>query len=533
MQIIDNVLTQFIDNKKKYVVLSAPTGAGKSIIAVVIAQCMRFLTAQKFLDLKSTYILMHNKALQQQYYNTFQGKQDFANIMGAGNYECKQMKGTGQDCVIKGIYNPNVFTRQSCKGCKYKQSRLNLIRAPHVITNYSFYFIMGLTKKFLSRRLLTIYDQSHLINDIFCNHMQIRLTPKSVQLLINLINKYPITNHELIESKLLKHKKLLQSNKLSEKNYLDFLQQFFADILFIKQEYASIVQDLHESGDIQTCKIYNKIYGRFMNLYSKFQGLTDFQYEYTIDFKQGLSLQPIFVGKVFKQSQTSQYCLFMSATNQKDFIVNTLQLQESKVAFIKAKPTFKPQNKQVNFINHARYNYTNLSDQKTLNEINQIVYNIIDQNNHQNGVILTPSFKINQSIVKYLDKKIRNVNILYQIQGQQLAPVLQQFINCTEPSVLISPSLWQGISLDDSISRYQIIIKAPYLNLGQKRIKYILDNYPNIYQIQTLFKLIQGMGRSTRSTTDYSVSYCLDTNCKILFNSKFNVWKDQFLVQDL
>jgi len=31
---------------------------------------------------------MHNKALQHQYFETFKDDKDFANIMGAINYEC-------------------------------------------------------------------------------------------------------------------------------------------------------------------------------------------------------------------------------------------------------------------------------------------------------------------------------------------------------------------------------------------------------------------------------------------------------------
>ena len=495
---------------------------------------MKFLTIQQNTNLKSSYILMHNKALQHQYYQTFKDKDDFANIMGAGNYQCKQMNGTGQDCVIKGIYNPNnPFLRQACKHCKYRQSRLLLFKSPHIITNYSFYFIMGLQRDMLKKRLLTVYDESHLLNDIFCSHMQIRLTPKVIQLLLSLLDKYPCNKHDKFQNQLNNYKKTLQSNRLNQDNYIDFLDKFYTTIVSILGEYQNIVEDLHQSGDIQTCKAYKKIVNRFTNLYSKYQGLTNYQYQYTVDFKQGIALQPIFVGKVFKESERSQYNLFMSATNQLQYIVKTLQIDEAKCAFIKAKPIFNPQNKQVVFINHCKYNYKNLSQLHIIKQINQFVYNIIDQNKHQSGVILTPSFKINEQIVKYITKRILGINILYQQQGKPLAIVLDQFKHCTTPSILISPSLWQGVSLDDDISRYQIIIKAPYLNLGEKRIKYILDNYPSIYQIQTLFKLIQGMGRSTRSITDYSISYCLDSNCKMLFNSKYNVWKDQFNAQNI
>ena len=104
----------------------------------------------------------------------------------------------------------------------------------------------------------------------------------------------------------------------------------------------------------------------------------------------------------------------MSATNQKDFITKTLELDPSITAFVKAKPVFNPENKEVMFINHYSYNYRNLNEPNTIKEINEYVWNIIDENKDKSGVILTPSFKINDGIVKFITKKIRDVNILYQ-----------------------------------------------------------------------------------------------------------------------
>jgi len=98
---------------------------------------------------------------------------------------------------------------------------------------------------------------------------------------------------------------------------------------------------------------------------------------------------------------------------------------------------------------------------------------------------------------------------------------------------LISPSLFEGIDLPDDDSNYQIMIKAPFQSLGDKRIKYILDNYPGIYRIMTLFKIIQGLGRSTRHIEDKSITYCFDKHIYDLFTSKTNVWIDEFLYKEL
>jgi len=67
------------------------------------------------------------------------------------------------------------------------------------------------------------------------------------------------------------------------------------------------------------------------------------------------------------------------------------------------------------------------------------------------------------------------------------------------------------------------MIKAPFPSLADKRISTILDKYPKIYNTITLFKIIQGLGRSTRHKDDRSISYCFDQNIKRLFDEEMNI----------
>ena len=59
--------------------------------------------------------------------------------------------------------------------------------------------------------------------------------------------------------------------------------------------------------------------------------------------------------------------------------------------------------------------------------------------------------------------------------------VLQARENCTKPSVLISPSMMEGVDLSGDKSRFQIICKIPFPFLGdkvvQKRMKLHKDWY--------------------------------------------------------
>lgn len=50
-----------------------------------------------------------------------------------------------------------------------------------------------------------------------------------------------------------------------------------------------------------------------------------------------------------------------------------------------------------------------------------------------------------------------------------------------------------------------------------------MNEYNNIYQITTLYKIIQGLGRSSRNKNDKSVTYIIDGHIDRIFNSMHNV----------
>jgi ATP-dependent DNA helicase DinG len=48
--------------------------------------------------------------------------------------------------------------------------------------------------------------------------------------------------------------------------------------------------------------------------------------------------------------------------------------------------------------------------------------------------------------------------------------IIAEHANGTRPTVLISPSLHTGLDLKDDLSRFQIIVKLPYPDLGDRWI---------------------------------------------------------------
>ena len=76
--------------------------------------------------------------------------------------------------------------------------------------------------------------------------------------------------------------------------------------------------------------------------------------------------------------------------------------------------------------------------------------------------------------------------------------------------MLVSPSLGLGIDLKDDLARFQIVIKAPYLPLGDNRIKKLFELDKQWYSNKMLSNVVQQCGRGIRSKQDHCKTYILD-----------------------
>ncbi len=523
LTLINDILEAYTIDDKKHVVLSAPTGTGKSIIAVIVAECMGEIQRR---NRAHSYILMHTNALAEQYHETFsQYGEKFAVVMGANNYGCAVLKDTADNCIYSELKGPK---KMLCDKCDFHKLRQRKATSDHFITNYSYYFVSALYNEQHVHRHLAVFDEAHLINDVFSSHLAITISMQHNKYLMSRLQKFQTMNFLHYVDILTKVSEAIKGDMVKMSNYGSLLLKMRDFYKEVSDDYWNVAQGYMDSNNLPAYTSYVKVAKLFKNLSSKISELEKQKYEHVVDIKDtAVIVSPIFVGDMFKKINTAEYHLFMSATIDDNFISTTLKIPKSEMKFIKSPSVFKPENKSVVLINHDNYNYKKLQDKGNLVKIANLVQKILDENRTKNGIILTPSFYINEFVATMIRART-NINLIEHVRGTPLTDVLKQHKRDPRNTVLISPSMFEGIDLPNDQSRFQVFVKAPYPSIGDKRIKYIFDNYMDIYETMTLYKIIQGFGRSTRNNTDYSITYALDKNISRLFHSPKNKWKDEF-----
>ena len=503
-----------INSGYKKIIISAPTGVGKSAIGITLAQYFG-----------NSFIVTASKHLQDQYSDDYpilypvKGKSNFPclKLMKEKKIEdpilastlhltCEKGKckeGKAGSSVKHCEYKPNIeeieVGEKPVNMCDYYVQKYVALTSDHSLWNYSAFFQLMLNKKAFAKYIgksVSIFDEAHKIEDQIINFIGIRITKKQLDECEINVTRYNLQDIDVILE-------LLDSMR---KTYAELLRRMEDENDKDYKKYSRYTDQLEKAA---------RTYG---NISQNKENFVINEPQKDLDGKfDSIEIKPLDISTFIEYFFNTEHQIFMSATIDKKSFCETMGLDESEVAFIDTpKSPFPLENRKVDFLNIKKMNSRSTFEDKM--EIVTKIDELLTKHSTDRGLILTSSVANCIFIKKYLSPKNRNrVKICHaQNPGQKTQnQVLKEHEN-DQTSVLLSSSLWEGIDLKDELSRFQIIAKVPYLPLTEKRTIQKMKKYPLWYESQTLMKLLQGFGRSIRSETDHAETYVLDSAINFL-----------------
>lgn len=497
---------QAIDEGKKFVVINAPTATGKSFIAKTIANYSVDPTpdyveavenfsiydndiefGDNVLSPFGTAILTVTKNLQDQYIEMFE---DGDALKGKRNYPCSIMDGF------------------SCEDgmCLYVQKQLNAC-----IKNKCCPYFTQRNKTALNK--CSFYNYA-MFDKLPANlkHKEFIICDEASELETELVSRYTF---ELSIQELTKIDPFMPTTPgISEKNaaYHKWVSDIFRRC---EQLYGQFITDLSkEFKDNKKKKKLNKEEQRKLNMLGRYKEMTKNildvwnETQYIIKREHGkIIFQPYNVDKIARRIfDCGKTIILMSATIvDHEIFARTLGIDD--YYYIEAKMTLEAEKAPIKCTNRFKLNYRNKSEVLPL--MCQAVEAICNAHKGQKGIIHTHSMDVLSYIKKYVKNQDR---FLYREDGVSNEQILETHKNTDAPTILVSPSMTHGVDLKGKLGEFQIIMKAPYLPLGDERIKMKFEKDKAWYMNAMLSTLIQMCGRCNRSAEDYSVTYILDGN---------------------
>lgn len=500
--------------EKKYIIAQMPTGSGKSGIAIYESMLA-----------KSSYIVVTNKALQDQYWRDFKDKFPIKMLKGMQNYDCvvndnvKCDKGPCQGCESTAI-----GIKRYCRMndmCPYYNTMKSAFDAPIFLANTSIMrSTVGNREEKEKKRDVMIIDEAHLLEDFLVDVGTISF---SADRMIKIFEAEKRLNSEDLH--FIKHCDFESSSKPTAKmeKYISICKTLAESIYKEMVEYEAeqqkkvvdkkVQKAIEEKDESKKGKYKHK--RDIAELMSKIEAYqnsdTTDSWVYNWSKKdRRLDIVPVNVDWIFKKyfDGLADKIIFMSATilNMSNF-ANSLGIRPDQCCFVDVESTFPPKNAPIVVLGNCATNYRDLQDEKNMKNIVKSVKYILDQHKGQRGIIHTGNMKIS----KYIKENLHDPRLLVRLDEVRNEDILEEHM-VSKDSVLVSSSMTEGIDLHDDLSKFQIIVKLPWDSLANLRTKTLSEETPLWYSNKMWQKLLQASGRSVRSPDDYAETFVLDSS---------------------
>ncbi|MEE9355216.1 MAG: helicase C-terminal domain-containing protein [Methylococcaceae bacterium] len=474
------IAEEMINSSKSVLMLSAPTGLGKSLICAMVAR----YTAPII-----NYVCS-DKALQNQLLEDFPSA---VVLKGRGNYVCNLFTHLNADsCVGKC----DEYTEGTIACNYYDQKDLMLASDFRILNTHYLLYEMNYAGQ-LKGQTLIILDEADTLDLLFIGFVSLQVTDKQVSRYhLGPLPKITIveswiewagksidklkTHHDIKHAKHALDEKYIKANKLIKK-----LELF---LLLVEDDW-----------------IYNR-----HDTYSEFK--------------------PVWITKdlinkyLFIHSQ--RFILCSASLPPKAVICDTLQIPVMNCDYIEVGSSFKPENRKVYFDPIMDMSYKNRDKYYVMMDA---IKAVMDKYPDVKGIIHCNSYVLGKQIMEIGDIRLMSHD------SKNKDEMLKLFMESDKPIVFVSPSCMRGLSLKDDLARFGICVKMPFLNTQDKAISARLygsgQRGKKWYNSEAGQLVLQMAGRHVRSHTDYGDFWILDS-CFNRVKRTLPEWFTEHIIQD-
>ena len=178
--------------------------------------------------------------------------------------------------------------------------------------------------------------------------------------------------------------------------------------------------------------------------------------------------------------------------------------------------TFDFRESPIHFLNKFKMSYK--EKEISFNHLKTIIYSICSTKfKNQRGIIQTGTYQFAKELYNLAPIEIKKRMLLYN--GSREKTTMINIHKMSSDTILVGPTLNEGIDLPGDECRFIIIMKVPYPSLGDRYVKEKIKYFPLWYNSHTSNIIIQGIGRGIRYNGDWCVTYIFDACFYNLYNS--------------
>jgi Rad3-related DNA helicase len=474
----------------RVLVVEAPPGVGKSHVAMTLARWSG-----------DAYLLTSQKLLQDQYEREFGA--DVALVKGRDNYTCERYHGA-----------PVPTSRGMCRrargpvcGCPYVRAKQKALNAPIFCTNTAYFATLRhWHAEQLRRRRLLIIDEAHNLESQLVGVFTARFSAEEMRGWFGgPLPRLPLADD--YRPLLAGHVRRLEGSLEEVCLRLEALRpaEVPAD-LFLETPPSREEQGLLEQRDLLESALARITF--FLEAEDR---------EWIVRYPDGaaaeLALVPLTVASMARAlfAECADVTILSSAyLGHRTVLTEYFGLAETDVRMFSTGSPFSLEQRPI------AYRPVGALSQATRARLEPAVFaevaGILAAHPRDKGLIHVASYEAGRRLVHDLGARAPREarRLLWIDSAGGKAGVLDLHRASALPTVLVSPSLREGVDLPDDFLRFQILTKLPYPDLGDPWTAARRARDPRWYAVETAKALVQAYGRSCRHADDQGLTYVLD-----------------------
>ena len=562
VSIIDTVLnTETLTH-----IVEAPTGSGKSLINIISAGVL-----YKYYG-KRSFILASDLSLWDQYAD-FLNKNPrlgFGKLKGKNNYKCSS---NGEhidnaECKLAGIRmgslmipgNPQKLGFPCAEYCSYLRDRKRALESPVTLLTYALYLYtvdknnMDTQIQQFDARDVVFCDECHNIpniiqmfygksisrdhikwcaklyvyaNDMFDGilfnedneiHQEMNILNGHFKTEDDIYDKYDLIYDKLIDYRSSKEQDIETINEL-----VDFWDLFtpiknaIEESLKMKSK-GHVKLNKQEKEILKFCRSHQS-YVSNSSIKQLLQIINNVGVEYLVKSLTELENKDFNITLQCAKEDYMTYAgllditpkhVMLSATvgdkdNFDDNIgIKYLPVKESKMTWIDS--SFDFSNSPIYFLNRHKMSWREKDE--SMRNLKPIIYKTCEQMTGLKGMIQTGNYSLAKDIIDNAPPHIKKRFLYYNGSKEKSEVIIAH--QMSQDTILIGPTLNEGIDLPGDLCRFIIILKMPYPNLKDRLVDAKIKLFPYWYNSTTSNAIIQGIGRGNRFEDDWCKTYILD-----------------------
>ena len=483
------IIQRIIDSEKHYIILEAPTGAGKSLIAFSVIKNMD----------AAGIILIKTKQLQDQYSKSFGN--NVLVLKGKSNYPCAlNPRVTREDCVFEFLKDKKITDCPKFNSCKYEQIKREALRLQKiVVTNYAYF----LSQRFLRTPDVLVLDECHSAEQEIIKHAKISIPYRFIT-----SEARALFENEDYEAFFTEVNNKVEEETKEYYNQLKYYEQF-------------------DNTNEHILKLQRKIRA-LVTLYENIKFLkTTFSQDkwYVSSDTKYLRFEPYFGTWFFNVFyQAKQKVILMSATPPSVEVAESLfGIPKDEIEYLKMPSTFSPAIRPIKLVLTTNLGHKHLA--KALPKVIAVIDRIItERHSTEKGLLHCKNYNVARYILSH--SALNEHMMLHDSTNR--AETLDKFKNAEPPAILLSPSFQEGVDLPYDECRFQMLVGLQFPSLADKIVQHRKTVNPSAYNWEVARSIVQAYGRGVRAQDDYCVFYILDTNFVWFFKQNEAFFTDYF-----